>query len=89
MKHYKTENFFFGYFDINCKTKEKGILFYKSYSFAHVWQWSHNDFGNIGKWQLNPDKVALEYNFPKVKPFESLESLMDFCENWAKENNLP
>ena len=90
MKHFKTENFFFGYGNINCLSKESGILFYKSYPFAHAWQWNHNDFGTLGKWALNPDKIAIEYNFPKnLGNFDSLESMMEFCENWAKENKLP
>lgn len=86
MKTIHCGDFFFGYYSINCKSSKKGILFYQSRPFAHVWQWQNNDFGNIGKWQINNDDVAIEMAYDGEKLFNNLEELIHYCDKWVKGN---
>ena len=89
MKTVKSENFFVGFNSFRNNKHNKAVLYYKSQPFANIWVNPPGHFSpkNEGKWTINRDDVALEFDFPSDgNDFDTIEDLLNFCESWAKEN---
>ena len=69
-------------FDYPVEDTNNGRIYFKQKHFANFWrivEWSPEV---DGKWLLNRDMLALDMDLPNCEPFDSLEKMVEYLEDW-------